>query len=331
LVSRRFRRIGICFLILILPLTACSRKESLSSIKADIILLDISGSSTNSVGSFSSEDHSPSSLSQRKLQLEAKIRSALDDRTAVYFGFVRKTYGNTDIVTLVNSSLILQIDKVLKEDILNEKLLQEARSAISKAWSEALGMEIKDSNSCLTGKVESVIIEGSNAAISEKNSNSIASKLCAAASNSVYQFNQLQGDPENIGSDIQGAVDRSLQKLASDERRLLTSDGRQLVFIPRIILVSDLIQVSSGKTITSTVNALKDNAAACKLAQSEASTFTPTYQGEVEIISDGFAGSKTDIKNADREKLREYWICWFGTRQITPIDIGAKGIDLGAL
>jgi hypothetical protein len=329
--SRRFRRIGICFLILILPVTGCSKKESSSTIKADIILLDISGSSTNAVGTFNSEDHSPSSLSQRKLQLEAKIRSALDDHTAVYFGFVRKSYGSTDIVTLVNSSLILQIDKVLKEDILNEKLLQEAKSAISKAWSQALGMEIKESNSCIAGKVESIIIEGSNAAISEKNSNSIATKLCAAAANSIYQFNQLQGDPENIGSDIQGAIDRSLQKLASDERRLITSDGHQLAFIPRIILVSDLIQVSNGKSVTSAINAMKDKAAACKLAQKEASTFTPSYEGDVEIISDGFAGSKADIKNADRDKLMEYWKCWFGTRQINQIDIGAKGIDLGAL
>jgi hypothetical protein len=232
---------------------------------------------------------------------------------------------------LVNSSLILQIDKVLKEDILNEKLLQEAKSAISKAWSQALGMEIKESNSCIAGKVESIIIEGSNAAISEKNSNSIATKLCAAAANSIYQFNQLQGDPENIGSDIQGAIDRSLQKLASDERRLITSDGHQLAFIPRIILVSDLIQVSNGKSVTSAINAMKDKAAACKLAQKEASTFTPSYEGDVEIISDGFAGSKADIKNADRDKLMEYWKCWFGTRQINQIDIGAKGIDLGAL
>ena len=328
---KAIQKICISSLVLVLPLSACSKDESSNSIKADVILLDISGSSTNAVGSFSSQDHSPSSLSQRKLQLEAKIRSALDDRTAIYFGFVHKTYGSTDIVNLVNSSLILQIDKVLKEDILNEKLLQETKAAISKAWSQALGMEIAQSNTCLTGKVESILIEGSNAALSEKNSNTIASKLCAAASNSIYQFNQLKGDPENIGSDIQGAIDRSLQKLASDERRLLTPDGRQMVFLPRIILVSDLIQVSNGKTITSATNAAKDKAAACKLAQNEASTFTPAYEGEVEIISDGFAGSKTDIKNSDREKLMEYWKCWLGTRQINQIDIGAKGIDLGAL
>lgn len=328
---KNFQFLCIAIFISSLSLTSCSKNDSTSAIRADIILLDISGSSTNAVGSYSSEDHSPSSLSQRKLQLESKIRSALDDHTAVYFGFVRKSYGSTDIVTLVNSSLILQIDKVLKEDILNEKLLQEAKSAISEAWSQALNMEIKESNSCMTGKVESIIIEGSNAAISEKNSNSIATKLCAAASNSIYQFNQLQGDPENIGSDIEGAIDRSLQKLASDEKRLINADGKQLVFVPRIILVSDLIQVTNGKTLTSSTNSVKDKAAACKLAQNEASSFTLSYQGEVELISDGFAGSKTDIKNSDREKLMEYWKCWLATRQINQIDIGAKGIDLGAL
>jgi hypothetical protein len=328
---KAIQKICISSLVLVLPLSACSKNETSNSIKADVILLDISGSSTNSVGSFSSEDHSPSSLSQRKLQLEAKIRSALDDRTAIYFGFVHKSYGSTDIVNLVNSSLILLIDKVLKEDISNEQRLQETKAAISRAWSTALDMEIAQSNSCPAGKVESIITEGSNATITEQNTISIATKLCSAASNSIYQFNQLKGEPENIGSDIQGAIDRSLQKLASDEKRLLTSDGRQMVFIPRIILVSDLIQVSNGKTITSATNAVKDKAAACKLAQNEASTFTPTYAGEVEIISDGFAGSKTDIKNSDREKLMEYWKCWLGTRQITQIDIGAKGIDLGAL
>jgi hypothetical protein len=317
--------------VLILVLTGCSKNATSSSIKADVILLDISGSSTNSVGSYSSEDHSPSSLSQRKLQLEEKIRSALNDRTAVYFGFVHKSYGSTDVVNLVPSSLILDIEKALKEDVLNEKLSKQSRDAISASWSEALKSESIASNSCDTSKIEKIIIDGSNGVMSEQNTYRIASRLCGAAANSIFQFNQLKGEPENIGSDIQGAIDRSLQKLASDERRLVDQDGRQLVFVPRIILVSDLIQVSNGKTITNTISGIGNNSGACDLAKKEASTFSPTYQGDVEIISDGFAGSKTDIKNAERDKLMSYWKCWFETRRIVEIDIGAKGIDLGVL
>jgi hypothetical protein len=219
----------------------------------------------------------------------------------------------------------------LKEDLLNDKLSKQSRDAISNSWSEALRSETIQANSCVTSKIEKIIIDGSNGVISEQNTHRIASRLCGAAANSIFQFNQLKGEPENIGSDIQGAIDRSLQKLASDEKRLVDQDGHQLVFIPRIILVSDLIQVSNGKTITATISGISNNSGACELAKKEAGTFTPAYQGDVEIISDGFAGSKVDIKNVERDKLMSYWKCWFETRRIVEMDIGAKGIDLGVL
>ena len=321
----------LAILIGALVVSGCSSNDSAKPIKADIILLDISGSSTNSVGTYNSEDHSPSSLSQRKLQLEEKLRSALIQQTAIYFGFVHKSYGSTDIVTLVPSSLILEIDKILEEDVLNEKLDKQAKSAITLAWEKALDDERKIPGSCNNDEVKSKIINGSNAAITDQNAKRLSSKLCSNAANAMYQFNQLKGEPENIGSDIQGAIDRTLSKLASDEKRLFDSEMRQLIFIPRIILVSDLVQVTNGKAITEVLARVKDKEAACQLAKSESSTYISSYEGEVELISDGFAGSKQDIKNKERDKLRSYWTCWLESREIIELDIGSKGIDLGAL
>lgn len=318
-------------LISIISLTACSNKGVATSIRADIILLDISGSSTNSVGTFNIEDHSPSSLSERKKQLESKLKNSISQRTAVYFGFVKKNYGRSDIVTLVPASLILEIDSILNKDFKNKKLQGEASDGISVAWASAIDQEIALPDSCNKEILKQIIINSSNAQIGDENANRISSKLCNSAVNSMYQFNQLESSPDNIGSDIQGSIDRSLQKIASDEKRLINSDMKQVVLRPTIILVSDLIQVSNGKPITSDVFATSDNKAACELARNESKSFTPSYDGNVVLISDGFAGTKGEINSNNRDKLMEYWKCWFESRLITEIDIGAKGIDLGAL
>jgi len=318
-------------LISIIGLTACSNQSAATSIRADIILLDISGSSSNSVGTFNIEDHSPSSLSERKNQLESKLKSSISQRTAVYFGFVKKNYGRSDIITLVPASLILEIESVLNKDLKSMKLKEEASDGISTAWASAIDQEIALAGSCNKEILKQIIINSSNAFIADENVNRISSKLCSSAVNSMYQFNQIEFSPDNIGSDIQGSIDRSLQKLASDEKRLLNSEMKQVVLRPTIILVSDLIQVSSGKSITSVVFDASDKKAACELARKESMTFTPSYEGNVVLISDGFAGTKIDINASNRDKLMEYWKCWFESRLITDIDIGAKGIDLGAL
>jgi hypothetical protein len=161
------------------------------------VLLDISGSSSNSIGSFNNEDHSPSSLSERKNQLEEKIRNAIAQKTAVYFGFVRKSYGQTEIATLVPASLILEIESVLKEDILNEKLLDEAEKGISKAWGVAIDQERSKSNSCSSDEIIRTISSTSGGNVNTESAGRLARKLCSGARNSVYQFNQLQGTSKN--------------------------------------------------------------------------------------------------------------------------------------
>lgn len=320
-----------------LGLTSCSSERAPTRLLAHIVLLDISGSSANSIGTFSSENHSPSSLSERKNQLEEKIRNAIAQKTAVYFGFVRKSYGQTEIATLVPASLILEIERVLKEDILNEKLLDEAEKGISRAWGIAIDQEINKSNSCSTVEIIKTISLTSGGNVNTESASRLARKLCSGAKNSIYQFNQLQGNsknglgPKDIGSDIQGAVDRSLQKLASDEMRLVNSDGKPVALIPTVFLVSDLIQVSGGQSKTSQVFKLANPSDACTLAKNDSETFKPTFQGSASLVSDGFAGSIKEVNSANRDKLMEYWKCWFETRNIMDIDIGAKGIDLGGL
>jgi hypothetical protein len=265
------------------------------------------------------------------VQLEASIKNAIRSKTAVYFGFVRYGYGVTDISTLVPPSLILDIDDVLSTDIQNEKLRIEALDGVSKAWQEAINQEGNNPDSCSTDMVIKLIMNASNAVVSDENARRIAGKLCSGARNGIYQFKQLKGEPEDIGSDIQAAVDRSLQKLTSDEKRLINSDGKPVVLIPTIILVSDLIQMTNGVSKTREVSAVSDPKQACELAKNESKNFKQSFLGSVSLISDGFAGTKKEVISSDRDKLRRYWECWFETRNITDTDIGAKGIDLGAL
>lgn len=316
-------------LISIIVLNSCASEAAPTKLRAHIILLDISGSSVNSKGTFNSLNHSPSSLSERKRQLEEKIKNAVSTGTAIYFGFVRNSYSRTEIGTLVSAGLILEIETVLNEDIFNEKLKIEAQAGISSSWQKAIEQEILSPNTCSIDTVEKTIYAKSNASISPDNAQRLARKLCASARNSIYQFNQLQSGAENIGSDIQGAIDRSLQKLASDEKRLINSEGKSVSLIPTIFLVSDLIQKSKGPSKIGEVFQTASPKEACKLAQDEAKNFSLSFPGEVSLISDGFASTKKEVQTTNRDKLMEYWKCWLGTRNINDIDIGANGIDLG--
>lgn len=316
-------------LVSIFGLSSCASEAAPTTLLAHIVLLDISGSSVNSQGTFNSLNHSPSSLSERKRQLEEKIKNAVSNRTAVYFGFVRNSYSRTEIATLVPSGLILEIETVLNKDILNEKLKTEAQAGISSSWQKAIEQEILSHDTCSVDTIEKTIFAKSNAAISPDSAQRLARKLCASARNSIYQFNQLQSGAENIGSDIQGAIDRSLQKLASDEKRLVNSEGKSVSLIPTIFLVSDLIQKSKGPSKIDEVFKAASPKEACKLAQDEAKNFSLSFLGKVSLISDGFASTKKEVQATNRDKLMEYWKCWLVTRNITDIDIGANGIDLG--
>ena len=104
-----------------------------------------------------------------------------------------------------------------------------------------------------------------------------------------------------------------------------------MVLIPTLILVSDLLQVTNGVSKTKEVSATTEPKQACDLAKQESKNFTSPLTGGISLISDGFAGTIKEVNQSDRDKLRKYWECWFATRNIDDINVGAKGIDLGAL
>jgi len=314
-----------------MALASCTSESVSTSLKADVILLDISGSNANSEGTYNEENHSPSSLSERRRQLENKIKNAISTKTAIYFGFVRLGYGVTDIATLVPPSLILDINNVISSEIENPRNQREALESISKAWQSAISQESTNPDSCSTETLASFIVSGSKARVSAENIQRIAGKLCLGARNAIYQFDEIKGEPDDIGSDVQAAVDRSLQKLASEEKRLINSDGKYVELITTLIIVSDLIQVTDGKSIVGVVSATTDPKKACDLARQDSKNFKTALLGSVSVISDGFAGTIKEVKSSDRDKLKRYWECWLGARNVTDIDIGAKGIDIGAL
>jgi hypothetical protein len=88
----------------------------------------------DAAGTFNSENHSVTSLSSRASQLRTKLAIALQDRKAVYFGFVRKTYGQQQIETLISPKLIQLMDKILEEDVKDPQLRKVSREGIVSAW-----------------------------------------------------------------------------------------------------------------------------------------------------------------------------------------------------
>jgi len=309
-------------------LTSCSKAEESTQMFADVILLDIS-SGLNAAGSFNSEDHSVTSLSSRAQQLRQKLSTALGDRHAVYFGFVRKTYGQQQIETLISPKLIQLMDKILEEDVKDPQLRKDARDGILGAWRQVIidNPKLAESENCQK-QIGTRISSDSNGSITDIHASQLASSLCSNAQSANSQINGLSVTPENIGSEIQAAVDRSIEKLSSDERRLVNSQGRQIFLIPTIILVSDLFQVTNGTKIIDTLNSDAKPSDACERARSESENYEVRIENMV-LISDGFASTKGNINTELRDKLREYWKCWLETRGITDIDLGTRGINLG--
>ena len=310
-------------------LTACSSAEESTSMKADVILFDVS-SGLNAAGTFNSEDHSVTSLSSRASQLRTKLARSLDERTAVYFGFVRSNYGQQQIETLVSPKLIQLMDKILEEDVKDPQLRKVSREGIVKAWNSILNSpKLANGENCAT-QIANSIQSDSNLSITDFHASQLAGSLCSNAQSAVIQIDGLLNTPENIGSDIQSAIDRSIEKLTSDERRLFNSQNQQIFLIPTIILVSDMIQVTNGERITNILAGDAKMSASCQRAKDEAKNYSIKMDG-IALVSDGFASVKGNIKVELRDKLREYWKCWFETRGIYDPDFGTRGINIGEI
>jgi hypothetical protein len=311
-------------------LTGCSASESSTRMIADVILLDIS-SGLNEKGTYSAEDRSITSLSSRAFQLREKLSFALADGHAVYFGFVRQTYGQQQIETLISPKLIQTIESILFTDVKDANLRKDAKEGILAAWDMVIS-----SNTSLAkqpdcqNKVMGQISYGSNGSISDRHQSQLASALCSNALNANEQIEGLINAPENIGSEIQAAIDRSIEKISSDERRLFNSEGKPIYLQPTIILVSDLIQVTNGQNILDTLFNVQSIPDACQLAQKESENYEIRIDG-MTLVSDGFASTKGNIEVNSRDKLREYWKCWFESRGITDQDLGTRGINLGEI
>ena len=322
------------FLVLAMVLSGCGLTgkggSTRSSINTDIILLDISGSSLNGVGTYNSEDHSTSSLASRQIQIRNKLSRAINENTAVYFGFVRKSYGEQELMSLIAPKLFLEVTSFIDADMNNDVRKKDTRNGIAEIWNRLINSTETIPSNCSSG-VATELISKSLGKLSMPHANTIGSQLCLSAKNSQDIIAQLQNSPENLGSDIQGAIDRSLEKITSEERRLFSPEGKAVTLNPRIILVSDLIQKMQTGFLPMVLKPLKDKEAACTFATESAATHSLTYEGSPMLISDGFGGTKSKIVEAERDKLKEYWVCWLKTRGIFDIDLGARGIDLGNL
>jgi hypothetical protein len=310
-------------------LTSCGSESNSTSMQSEVILLDIS-SGLNKAGTFTSEDHSITSLSSRATQLRTKLVNALDERKAIYFGFVRMNYGQQQIETLVSPRLIQLIDKILAEDVKNEDLRKASIEGINKSWSSLIFATTPVADDKCRKIVQNGISIGSNGSISDVHAAQLAGILCSTAQSANDQIAGLINAPENIGSDIQSAVDRSIEKLSSDERRLFNSEGKPIILVPTIILVSDLIQITNGVKILDVLDSDAKPSDACQRAKDESKNYSVRLDG-IALISDGFASTKGNIDQDKRDKLREYWKCWFESRGIYDQDLGTRGINIGDL
>jgi hypothetical protein len=133
-----------------------------------------------------------------------------------------------------------------------------------------------------------------------------------------------------IGSGIQGAIDRAIAKIESEEIRILRRTPG-VVLIPRLIVTSDFIENTPNFHLLLELEKMTDSNQACDLAISQVGSTEPTPL-IFDFESDGLGSIRgSRMTPVIRQSLLDYWSCWLDSRGLSDPNLGDRGIDWASL
>lgn len=322
-----FKSFKILLIILLgssLSLTACS-SESAESIRVDVFLYDISGSG-DSAG-FTSFD--------RQSQLRSKFEDSFRSRTALYFDFVRKDFGRQQVSALIPASFFLELDKEIDNEIHDSALKKETLDSLQGVWEKLLqNQSLADSLDC-SSQLAPKVSTASRGNLPPASTTSIARDFCSTARSGLKVINSIPvvaaaALDNGIGSGIQGAIDRAIAKIESEEIRILRRTPG-VVLIPRIVVTSDFIENTPNFHLLLELEKMTDSNQACDLAISQVGSTEPTPL-IFDFESDGLGSIRgSRMTPVVRQSLLDYWSCWLDSRGISDPNLGDRGIDWASL
>ena len=295
---------------------SCSSPSATKNIRATLFLLDASKSNLKSVES-------------REQQLRERLKSSFSKNEAIYFDFIRSNLSKQIILPLVSMQTIVNVEDLILSDINNERRQDEAREEISNLWSNAVSSSspIVDCIENSASNLELNTVLGGQAAVE------IAQNICVSSEKTRQTLSNIKiigsgGSIENgfIGSDIEGAFTRGLDKLESEARNLMNIENLDVKVRSTVVISSDMMQRdSNGRRILDLIiNKTEEEIDQYLSERSQISEFS-YFRPIVKI--DGWLSTKRNFSEEERIVLETYWRKWFLNRNLDEPDFGLGVID----
>jgi hypothetical protein len=291
-------------------LTSCSAQGSTQTIRATLFLLDASKSTVIAI-------------SQREQQLRERLSGAFDNEEAIYFDFIRSNYTKQIILPLVSMQSIINVNDEILTYAKDKKVREETKRLVSDFWRKSLS-DAKTVDACITEGTTELDINS----VLEQGARVVAQNICVSAGKAKETLSNIRvigsgAGIENgfIGSDIEGAFIRGLQRMESESSNLLNKENDSVKVRGTIVMSSDMMQ--RGESGERVIDAVRE------MSEEEISEYVTKTRGQPELRGfrprvkiDGWLSTKKNFSEQDRKALELYWKKWFTTLDLDEPDFG---------
>ena len=299
-------------------LSACSAQSSTQTIRATLFLLDGSASLASTVN-----------FSTKEQQLRERLTQAFKNNEAIYFDFIRNNFSKQEILPLISMKTIVNVNDEILKYAKNKDVRDETQKLVSDLWAQALADSSKSVDVC----IKDTLLKLDTNSSSPWETRAVAQNLCISAEKAKGTLSRIRiissGQSLNngfIGSDVEGAFEKGLRVLESTAKNLVNKDLKPVAVIARIVISSDMMQRSStGEKVIDEIRNMNDD---------EIADFILKEKGEVQerdltpdILVDGWANTKKNYSEKDRDTLEMYWTKWFENLGLEKPDFGFGSLD----
>ena len=299
-------------------LASCSAQSSTSTIRATLFLLDGSASLASTVN-----------FSTKEQQLRKRLTQAFINNEAIYFDFIRNNFSKQEILPLISMKTIVKVNDDISEYAKNKDVRSQTKKLVSDLWAQALADSSKSVDVC----IKDTMLKLDTNSSSPWETRAVAQNLCISAEKAKVTFARIRiissGQSLNngfIGSDVEGAFEKGLRVLESTAKMLRNKDLQPVAVIPTIVISSDMMQRSStGEKVIDVIRNMNDD---------EIADYIRKEKGEVQerdlnpdILVDGWASTKKNYSEKDRDTLEVYWTKWFESLGLEKPDFGFGALD----
>jgi hypothetical protein len=268
-------------------------------------------------------------FSTKEQQLKERLTLAFKNSEAIYFDFIRNNFSKQEILALVSMKTIVSVNDEIFAYANNKDVRTETQELVSKLWAEAL----TDSTTSVDVCIKEMMVKLDTNSSGPWGTRVVAQNLCASARKAKETFSRIRiissGQKLNngyIGSDVEGAFEKGLGVLESTARNLINNEKQPVVVIPTIVISSDMMQRSStGEKVIDDIRNMNEDEIAeyilKKKGEAKSREITP------DILVDGWASTKKNYSEKDRDTLEVYWTKWFENLGLEKPDFGFGTLD----